>query len=145
MTKSEITVRKARPEDEGRVFDLLRALMEDESGPLEHAGPTYQELVSGPMGEVLVAEEDGAVVGVITFSYATAIRYAGEYAQVEELIVDDSQRGKGTGALLVRAAIEDSRKRGCKEIGLYARETTRAFYEKLGFVYAGPEVRMALT
>jgi ribosomal protein S18 acetylase RimI-like enzyme len=46
--------------------------------------------------------------------------------------------------LLVRSAIDAARERGCREIGLYAREETRAFYEKLGFGYAGPELRMPL-
>ena len=51
---------------------------------------------------------------------------------------------KNVGAALVNAAIDAARARGCQEIGLYSRETTRAFYEKLGFRYAGPEVRLPL-
>ena len=93
---------------------------------------------------VLVAEDGAGVVGLITFSFNLALRYAGEYAQIEELIVDPRGRGLKLGALLVRSAIEEARRRGCREIGLYAREETRAFYEKIGFAYAGPEVRMAL-
>lgn len=139
-----VQVRPATAEDHDGVVALLRNLLEDRSEVLDRAKDTFLELLSGERGTVLVAVEEGRVVGVITFSYNLAIRYAGEYAQVEELIVDESQRGKGTGAVLVRAAIEAARKRPCPEIGLYAMEHTRAFYEKLGFEYVGPEVRMKL-
>ena len=138
MTPTTVAVRNAAPVDQTRIVELLSLFGESIQPSLKHSGDVYAEFLNRAKGEILVAVEDGAVVGVITFSYAIAMRYAGEYAQVEELMVDGSQRGKGTGALLVRAA------RGCKEIGLYAKEHTRAFYEKLGFVYAGPEVRMAL-
>jgi GNAT superfamily N-acetyltransferase len=93
---------------------------------------------------VLVAEDDAGVIGMISFSLDLALRYAGEYAQIEELIVDPRGRGHKLGALLVRAAIAAARERGCREIGLYAREETRAFYEKIGFQYAGPELRLPL-
>ena len=73
-----------------------------------------------------------------------AIRYGGEYAQIEELIVDPRARGLKAGAALVRASIEAARAHGCREIGLYSREQTRAFYEKLGFSYTGPELRQSL-
>jgi glucosamine-phosphate N-acetyltransferase len=93
---------------------------------------------------VLVVEDEQGVVGLISFSFNQALRYAGEYCQIEELIVDPRGRGRNLGALLVESAIEVARQRACLEIGLYAREETRAFYEKLGFRYRGPEVRMAL-
>ena len=48
------------------------------------------------------------------------------------------------GAALVCASIDAARAHGCREIGLYSREHTRAFYEKLGFSYAGPELRQPL-
>jgi GNAT superfamily N-acetyltransferase len=44
---------------------------------------------------------------------------------------------------LLKAAIAEARRRGCSLITLYSRETTRAFYEKAGFRYAGPELHCA--
>ena len=102
------------------------------------------QLLDSDRLRVLVVEDDDGVVGLISFSFNQALRYAGEYCQIEELIVDPRGRGKSLGVLLVKSAIEAARDRGCLEIGLYAREETRAFYEKLGFGYRGPEVRLAL-
>ena len=140
-------VRAARREDQGRIVELLEQLFAGaddaraESAVWRRALPG---LLDSDRLRVLVVEDEQGVVGLISFSFDQALRYAGEYCQVEELIVDPRGRGKNLGALLVRSAIEAARERGCLEIGLYAREETRAFYEKLGFRYRGPEVRLAL-
>jgi GNAT superfamily N-acetyltransferase len=84
------------------------------------------------------------VLGVISVSVNLAIRFDRAYAQIEELVVDGAARGKQVGALLVRAALAEARERGCEEMGLYPREETRAFYEKLGFAYVGVELRRRL-
>jgi predicted N-acetyltransferase YhbS len=45
--------------------------------------------------------------------------------------------GAGAGMMLVKAAIEEAKRRSCSRIRLYSREHTRAFYEKAGFRYIG--------
>ena len=77
-----------------------------------------------------------------------AMRYGGEYCQLEELVVDPSARGKNVGGLLMQAVLDQARARGCAEMGLYLVETTeqnRPFYEKFGFQVVGSEMRQALT
>jgi len=146
---SNAVVRFATPADESRVFTLLTALMEgepvklvagdriDQSGA---ARAVYRDLLTGERGNAVVLEIAGEVLGVVTFSYVPAIRYGGLYARMEELIVDDRVRGTGAGVMLVKAAIAEAQRRGCGLMTLYAREHTRAFYEKAGFRYIGPEL-----
>ena len=147
MTKA--SVRLATLADEPAVFALLPALTEAElvAGiPIEQSSAAraiYRDLVTSTRGSVIVFEVDGEVLGVITSSYVSAIRYEGEYARLEELIVDDKARGSGAGMALLKAAIAEARRRGCSPVTLYSRETTRAFYEKAGFRYAGPELHRA--
>jgi GNAT superfamily N-acetyltransferase len=143
---SNTRVRYGTPADESKVFTLLTALMEGEligDSPIEQssaARATFRDLLTSDRGSVIVFEVDGEVLGVVTCSYVPAIRYGGHYARMEELIVDDSARGTGAGKILVNAAIAEARRRGCGLITLYAREHTRAFYEKAGFRYIGPEL-----
>jgi len=143
---SDTRVRSATPADESKVFTLLSALMEGKlvgDSPIEQssaARATYRDLLTSDRGSVIVFEVDGDVLGVVTCSYVTAIRYGGNYARMEELIVDDRARGTGAGKILVDAAIAEARRRGCGLMTLYAREHTRAFYEKAGFRYIGPEL-----
>lgn len=143
-----IVIRDARPDDEARVLDLLGQLFQLLDGELTADGApaaSFRRMLANPeRGRVLVADEDGAVLGVISFSYNLAIRFPHAYAQIEELVVDEAARGKQAGALLVKACIERARADGCNEMGLYPREETRAFYEKLGFRYVGVELRQAL-
>jgi GNAT superfamily N-acetyltransferase len=147
MTKT--SVRPGTLADESAVFALLPALMAGEpvpGPPIEQsraARAVYRDLVTSTHGSVIVFEADGEVLGVITSSYVSAIRYGGEYARLEELIVDDRARGTGAGMALLKAAIAEARQRGCSLITLYSREHTRAFYEKAGFRYAGPELHRA--
>ncbi len=139
-----VTTRTATAQDEQRVLELLAQLLEV---PVVNSRPCcdmFRALLESDRGVVLVAEDGGATVGVITASFNPAIRYGGNYAQIEELIVDESGRGKGVGAQLVGAMIGEARRRGCKEIGLYALEHNRPFYEKNGFTYQGPEMRQTL-
>jgi GNAT superfamily N-acetyltransferase len=140
-----VNVRRAEPADRAACLSLIATLADQEAQPGWKT--TYDALITGARGEVLVAVEDGRLLGVLTVSYNLAIRYAGEYCQIEELIVDPAARGKNIGALLVTTAANRARERGCAEIGLYLVEHTernRPFYEKYGFHYAGSEMRQTL-
>ena len=147
---SHAIIRFATSADEAKIFLLLTALMEGElvrDTPIEQSGAArnvFRDLLMSERGSVIVFEVDGDVLGVVTSSYAPAIRYDGIYARMEELVVDDKARGTGAGMMLVKAAIEEAKRRGCSLITLYSREHTRAFYEKAGFRYTGPELHRAI-
>jgi GNAT superfamily N-acetyltransferase len=140
-----VEIRVAGASDEVRCIEMIETLVQRtrEPGWID----AFRELLGGARGEVLVADEAGALLGVATVSYNLAIRYAGEYAQLEELIVDPEARGKNVGGLLVGSVVDRARARGCAEIGLYLVERTegnRPFYEKYGFEYVGSEMRQRL-
>jgi glucosamine-phosphate N-acetyltransferase len=140
-----IAIRVATETDEARCFEMIETL----TGQTRASGwsATFRELLGAGRGEVLVADEGGTLLGIATVSYNLAIRYAGEYAQLEELIVEPAARGKNVGGLLVQTAVDRARTRGCAEFGLYLLESTehnRPFYEKYGFKYIGSEMRQRL-
>jgi predicted N-acetyltransferase YhbS len=145
-----ISIRRATAKDESNVRALLRLLLTDilingeTVDKAEAAGSTYRDLLTAERGTIIIAEDETGFLGCITFSYNLAIRYGGEYAQIEELIVNDSARGKKVGAALVQGSIDAARSRGCKEIGLYAMEHNVPFYEKQGFSYIAPELRQRI-
>jgi len=132
-------------EDKNECLSLISTL----TGKKPQAGweKTYAALLEGRRGAILIAEEDGVTLGTITISYNLAIRYSGEYCQLEELIVDSRARGKNAGGLLVQGAIKTAIAHGCAEMGLYLTESTegnRPFYEKYGFKVVGSEMRQSL-
>jgi ribosomal protein S18 acetylase RimI-like enzyme len=140
-----LKVRPATADDEARCMSLIALLTGEPETKSWRA--TWAQLLRGERGAVMVAEEDRTILGVITISYNLAIRYGGEYVQLEELIVDPVARGKNAGGLLLEAALAAARERGCAEAGLYllpSTEGNRHFYAKYGFEVIGTEMRQSL-
>ena len=141
-----IEIRLARTEDEARCIELLSLLQE--RLPRPEWAAVFQELLTRERGQVLVADEDGVLLGSAAVTFNLAMRYGGEYCQLEELIVSPEARGRNLGGLLLEATIAEARARGCAEYGLYLVEHTthnRPFYEKYGLRTVGDEMRMTLT
>ena len=130
----------------GAFVDLLAKALAEDGIAFQQGVPDdlYDAYVSQLRSCAILAEDDSGPLGLVTVSFNLALRYAGEYAQVEELIVNEAARGKKVGSVLMQAAVQAARARGCAEIGLYAVERNRPFYQKMGFTYAGPEMRMTL-
>ncbi len=64
---------------------------------------------------------------------------------LEDVFVDESQRGSGLGTKLVESAIDEAKKIGCYKVictSRFGREKLHAWYEKLGFKKHGVEFRM---
>ncbi len=142
-----MTYRPAGADDKEQCLSLLAELGGAALTPANVMAPVFTALLEGSRGEVIVAAEDGQLLGLASVSYNLAMRYGGEYCQLEELIVSPAARGKNLGAGLVNATLERARARGCAEYGLYLVEATRhnqGFYEKLGFEVVGAEMRMPL-
>ena len=143
-----VIVRLAKSEDQNRCLELLDVLAKVTSDPHEiFDSETFKNLISNERGSLVVAEENKTVLGMASISFNLALRYNGEYCQLEELVVDQDARGKNVGGLLIEETIKLAKKRGCKEYGLYILESTKhnqGFYEKYGFVKVGEEMRQPL-
>ena len=140
-----LTTRPAALADEARILQLLSQLFERDTSGEPARSKAYRRMLKSPeRGIVIAVEQEGRVLGMISVSYNLALRFDSCYAQIEELVVDQEARGQQAGAILVRVAIEEARRHGCNEMGLYPREETRAFYERLGFTYVGVELRQRL-
>lgn len=100
--------------------------------------PTERELaaiVTSRSSVLLVARDDGRIVGSMTlvlFRIPTGLR-----AWIEDVVVDESARGKGVGQVLNEAAIEHATRAGARTIDLTSRpsrEAANRLYQRLGFV-----------
>ena len=141
-----VTIRHATAEDRAICIDFIGTL---NGGPvLDSWSATFDALIERERGAIYVAEDDElGVLGVASVSFNLAIRFGGEYCQLEELYVDPKARGRNCGGLLLQAVIDSARERGCAEVGLYITHrhaANRPFYEKFGFEDVGVEVRQRL-
>ena len=93
-----------------------------------------EEIVSCPTTTLFVARVRTAIVGSLTlavFRIPTGIR-----AWIEDVVVDESMRGKGIGDRLTNAAIERSRAEGARTVDLTSRPSRDAanrLYLRVGF------------
>ena len=52
--------------------------------------------------EAVIAEEEEKILGMASVSFNLALRYNGEYCQLEELVVHEKARGKNVGLSINR-------------------------------------------
>jgi GNAT superfamily N-acetyltransferase len=93
--------------------------------------------VAHPSCHPFLAEIDGRIVGT---GVATA---NGPVGWVGTIFVSPEQRGRGIGAALTRAVVEDLERRGCRTLVLIATEEGRPVYERQGFAVQTRYVRYA--
>ena len=100
-----------------------------------------EAIVTAPGTLLLVAIDDDRVVGTITL--ITFALLTGRRALIEDVIVDESVRGRGIGVALVEEALSHARRMGVSTIDLTsrpAREAANALYRKVGFVQRNTNV-----
>jgi GNAT superfamily N-acetyltransferase len=133
------------------VGELLRELG-GASPPLPAMEAAARALLDDPQaGALLVAEEGGAIVGVLGASWQSAIHIPGRYALIQDLWVRPARRGGGVGAGLLAALFELAREEGlaCVEVGLPRERfadlaATEAFYLANGFTPLSARMRWSL-
>jgi GNAT superfamily N-acetyltransferase len=150
-----VSVRAATAADAGAVATAVEALLEELGGRRPERAAVEAEVAAliedAGVGELLVAEGDGAVVGLLAASWQRAIHVPGRYATIQDLWVDPRWRSRGVGAELVAALAARAREQGVArlEVGLpsedfAALEQTEAFYRGAGFEHLGPRMRLLL-
>ena len=97
-----------------------------------------------------IARNDaGDTVGVLTLAECFAIYAGGRFGIINELYVSSGHRSEGVGERLVAAACEYGKTRDWRRIDVTAPagerwQRTVAFYERLGFVFTGPKLKLIL-
>jgi GNAT superfamily N-acetyltransferase len=128
------TIRAARTYDAPAIADL--------GGQLGYAATRQQiasrlaGIESEPTSRVLVAEDaSGRVVGWLHVAARTQLT-EDTCAEILGLVVDESARGGGIGAALVRAAEGWAHTAGCTRVRVRSRDTrerAHRFYEREGY------------
>lgn len=156
MNRMNIRIEKLSIVDSDMAFDWVTRLLRELGEEGEELGELDTERVRTEWKQrqdkyhVFVAKKsDGEAVGILTLSVAFAIYANGEYGVIDEMYVDPPYRSAGVGALLIQAARHFGKEQGWKRIDVTAPESerwkrTRRFYEKLGFVFTGPKLKLLL-
>jgi ribosomal protein S18 acetylase RimI-like enzyme len=113
-------------------FGRLLPQLSSSAKPLDAAA--LAAVVASPAVTVLLARSDDEITGSLTlvmFPVPTGLR-----AWIEDVVVDDSARGQGIGAVLTQEALRLARVAGARSVDLTTRPSRQAagrLYERAGF------------
>jgi ribosomal protein S18 acetylase RimI-like enzyme len=113
-------------------FGRLLPQLSRSAAPLGQAD--LEAIVGCPANTVLLARSAGAVTGTLTlvmFPLPSGLR-----AWIEDVVVDESARGQGTGEVLTREALRIAAEAGARTVDLTSRRSREAagrLYERIGF------------
>jgi ribosomal protein S18 acetylase RimI-like enzyme len=102
--------------------------------------PSSEDLaaIAGATGSTLFVSRlntgDRSVVGTLTLVIYRIP--TGQHAVIEDVVVDESIRGAGAGAALVKAALDAAREAGVRDVDLTSRpsrEAANRLYVRMGF------------
>jgi ribosomal protein S18 acetylase RimI-like enzyme len=121
----EPSLRAARREDLPALVrlladDVLGASRERASDPLPEAyGKAFDAIERDPNNELVVAEMNGKVAGMLQLTFIPGISRQGSWrALIEAVRVESTLRSAGLGRKLIALAIERARARGCRMVQL---------------------------
>ena len=119
----------------GEVVEAFGRLLPQLSRSAKPLGQADLEaIVNCPANTLLLARSAGTIIGTLTlviFPLPTGLR-----AWIEDVVVDESARGQGTGETLTREAVRIAREAGARTVDLTSRPSREAagrLYERVGF------------
>ena len=139
-SEPNLIVRPAKLADVPALVELLRELFSVERDfafdPAKHSKGLLLLLARGEGACALVAELNGAVVGMATAQTLVSTAEGGECALVEDVVVSKPKRGLGIGPRLLEEIEEWCRGRGIARLQLMAdkgNDEGLAFYQREGW------------
>lgn len=91
------------------------------------------------------AQESGKTVGHAYLYLIYNDLHEEPYGLMEDVFVDEFERGKGVGTQLIQEMISKAKELGCRKLigqSRYGKEKIHALYESLGFKDHGKNFRM---
>lgn len=131
-----ITVRNAVTSDAPFVVALISQLAATGGGKSPLTEEYVVHFLSAPGSAVLLAEEKGRVIGLLSYSLRPSLCHAGPSCLIDDLIVDESARGRGAGTALMVTLLDRLVSLGCVEASVAAMPDNHGairFYQSLDF------------
>ncbi|NYJ00184.1 GNAT superfamily N-acetyltransferase [Nocardioides thalensis] len=125
-------IRPLRPEDEAAVWELARDFATSFTPERPRFSASYAALLTAEDSLALGAVEPGGIVGYLVAHLHQTLFANAPVVWVEELMVQESVRGRGVGRALMSAAEGRAAAEGAAYVALATRRAG-PFYERLGF------------
>jgi GNAT superfamily N-acetyltransferase len=149
------TIRPAVEADVPSILELYDQLAVGASDGKSHLKPAledcaqvFAQIDAMPGHELLVAEEDGRVIGTTVLIIVPNLTHGAlPWAIIENMVVDEPLQRRGVGRQMMEYAINRARQAGCYKIQLLSsnfRSEAHRFYQSVGFAASAHGFRMYL-
>ncbi|OGG57464.1 hypothetical protein A2853_03845 [Candidatus Kaiserbacteria bacterium RIFCSPHIGHO2_01_FULL_55_17] len=121
-------------QDESSLAQIRSLLKQLYSDAKEIPSSALKDIGTSPSTELWVIKEGGQVIGMVTINFLQ--RLGGTSGYIDDVVILESERGKGLGQKLLERVIERARERRARKISLTSRpsrEAANKLYQKLGF------------
>jgi len=132
----EVKIRKATENDFDKVYPLFEQLWPNKELDRDALRTVFYRGVNSATDELWCLDDGNQPIGFCAYAIVNNLWQAGYIAYMYAMVVDEQQRGKGFGTMLIEASIEDAKVKGLKLLELdsgFHREKAHEFYLKLGF------------
>jgi GNAT superfamily N-acetyltransferase len=131
-----VTLREATSVDAPSIVTLIRALARvmDVVTPVDEA--YVREYIASSGSGILVADDSGQVIGLLSYSLRPSLVHAGRSCVIEELVIEETTQRQGVGARLVEDLLRRAAEWGCIEVSVSTLAGERGaieFYKARGF------------
>jgi ribosomal protein S18 acetylase RimI-like enzyme len=134
MSADDIVITPATEVDDDLVAAFGRLVPQLSSSSPPPSAAELAEIVDNPNSVLFVARAGDDVVGSLTLAFYRIP--TGLKSWIEDVVVDEAGRGRGVGEALNRAALDEARRRGAKDVSLTSRpsrEAANRLYQRIGF------------
>jgi ribosomal protein S18 acetylase RimI-like enzyme len=132
-----MNIREAAAEDVPWICRLIHALADALGEQSLVSEDRVAEFLRFPGSGALVVEDNGPLVGLLSYSVRPNLYHGGPTALIEELIVDESHRGRGIGGILLGEFLRRMEESGCAEVSVTVmpeNEAAQKFYRSHGLL-----------
>jgi GNAT superfamily N-acetyltransferase len=143
ITGTTVQINPANASDIPALCELLGILFAQEADfkpDREAQSRGLSRIISSPeVGLIVVARQDGRIVGMVSLLYTLSTALGDRVALLEDMVVSPAARGIGVGSRLLEQAIQLAHFNGCKRITLLtdrANESAQRFYQRHGFGFS---------
>ncbi|PIW33351.1 MAG: histone acetyltransferase [Nitrosopumilales archaeon CG15_BIG_FIL_POST_REV_8_21_14_020_37_12] len=140
---SNLIIRELKKDDLWNGFlTTLDSLRQASNIEKDTAEEIFDKINSNEDYIIVVAEMDGRIIGATTlFIESKFIHNGGKVGHIEDVVVDKSYQGKGTGEKIIKYVLETAKKKGCYKTILDCTDDVKPFYEKIGFKHNANALR----
>ena len=100
----------------------------------------FEAIQADPNNELIVAEQDGSLVGTCQLTYIPSLSHQGSWRmKIESVRIASHVRGRGYGKKMMQFAFDRAKARGVNIVQLTSnlkRKDAIRFYEQLGFTHS---------